>query len=1047
MLPALQNFFSLTSLLLVSFTMQGQYWFEKAVNLNKESGLPSNIVRAITKDEKGFIWLATSNGLCRYDGLQVKIFNQGSDPKYSPFDNTITSLLARKNKLWFGTMQGLSVLNTEDFTFKHYQFTSKGKTDSLKRRFDQHVTVVYEDHSGKIWIGTADRGVAMYNDAMDDFHFYPLSTEKYTPLLPSLGSPLSILSIQASETNDSIIWAGSWAGLHQINKFTGKVELLTYPNEDKNFQVAQNAFRYLYHHDDGLVYVGSWAAGINIFDPVTRTFTPLNVKSETGNKIIKAVTASIFRKSDHEIWISTLLGLAVYDTRLKDVTWYILNNQNELKFYSIRYIDEVNRIWCSHIGGVSIYDPVIHQFSVHPYTKDWIFSYYILSDNKGEKITVCPRFTDGTYTLDKTTNTWTKTTFPGNASFNKETDVVKGFVQLSPGEYVISSDKGVYRYSANKKTIHRVNDGFPFDISRRGDMLLDKAGNIWLTDNTWGLTKWNPGTGKFVNYKNETLLGDSIGVTTRLLNLYEDSRGNIWFQMPGGFGVYVASKEKIYSFIYSKNETNSFAKANSFAEDAKGRVWMASTDGWMGYASLNEPEKGAIKKINIREHQIAGEVQHLATDRKGNVWGHTENTLLKINSGDSSIQTYDFNYGIREDEVVNFSFLPSGEMIIGGRSGIILANPDELKRNPEIPLPYISELQVLNQPYIQLLKGETLSLKYRQNFFSINFSAIAYTLSGGVKFRYRLSGFNDWSAPTERRFANFTNVPGGNYVFQLQASNNEGVWNKTVLELPVHIVTPFWQTLWFRIAVVLLLSLLVYGYYLYRMNQFRKKEKLKSEYEKKIANVEMSSLLAQMNPHFLFNSLNSIDSYIIKNETHKASEYLNNFARLMRLILQNSRSNYISLKDELETLNLYMQMESLRFKNKFDYSVTVCGEINTASIVIPPMLIQPFVENAIWHGLMHKQDGDPGKVEINICLEERLLKFSVQDNGIGRNKAEELKMQKTGNRKRSMGMQITGDRIEMINKLYGTDTKVKIIDLFDENNNATGTRVELEIPV
>ena len=1033
--------------LVTAFSAYPQFKFDKPVLITKENGLPSNGAGSITKDENGFVWIATSQGLCRFDGVQIRTYKEGTDLKHSLYDNKITSILAVKNKIWFGTSQGLSVLNTEDYTFKHYQFTANGKVDSLKRRFDQNVIVVYKDRGEKIWIGTADRGVAMYDEAKDDFRFYPLLVGKFAPLLPSLGSPLSILSICASGSNDSIIWAGTWAGLQQINKYTGTVELLTYPKENKNLQVALNAFRRLYQHDDGLLYVGSWAAGVNIFDPVSRTFTPLEVKSEIGNKLIKSVTGTIFRKSENEIWVSTLLGLAVYDTRIKDVTWHILNNQNEFKFYSISYIDEADRIWCSNIGGVSVFDPVVHQFSVYSYDSKWVFSYYILSDKSGEKITVCPRFTDGIYTLDKPTNVWTKTRFPDNETFVKETDVVKGFVQLSPGEYVISSDKGVYLYSANKKTIHRVNDGFPFGITRRGDMLADKEGNVWMTDNTWGLTKWNPATRKFVNYKNETLPGDSMGVSNRLLNLYEDSRGNIWFQMPGGLGVYIASQQKISRFIYSKKETNSFARANSFTEDSKGRVWIASTDGWIGYAALAEPEKGVIKKLNIHDKQIGGEVLRLATDKNGDIWGHTENELLKIIPDKDSFLTYDFKYGVREAEIVNFSFLPSGEMVFGGRNSIILANPAVLKRNSETPLPYISEIQVLDQPYKQLLKGETLRLKYRQNFFSISFSAIAYTLSEGVKFRYRLSRFNEWSTPTDRRFANFTNVPGGDYLFQLQAANNEGIWNEKILEMPVHIATPFWLKWWFITIAALAIATTAYSLYKYRVNQIKKKQQLKSEYEKKLANVEMSALLAQMNPHFLFNSLNSIDSYIIRNESKQASEYLNNFARLMRLILQNSRSNYISLKDELDALELYMQMESLRFKNKFSYSIIIDKDIDNTSIVIPPMLIQPYVENAIWHGLMHKTNGIEGMVKINISKNADDLLCTIEDNGIGRKKASELKAQKQVNHKRSMGMQITQDRIEIINKLYNMNASINIYDMEDELGNAKGTKVELIIPV
>ncbi len=199
-----------------------------------------------------------------------------------------------------------------------------------------------------------------------------------------------------------------------------------------------------------------------------------------------------------------------------------------------------------------------------------------------------------------------------------------------------------------------------------------------------------------------------------------------------------------------------------------------------------------------------------------------------------------------------------------------------------------------------------------------------------------------------------------------------------------------------------------------------------------------------MNPHFLFNCLNSIDHYIIKNETRKASEYLNSFSRLIRLILQNSRSNYVNLKDELETLSLYMEMESLRFNHRFDYEIRVDPGLDLREIEIPPMLIQPFVENAIWHGLMHK--AGKGKVALDISKEGSSLMCAIQDDGIGRQKVAELK-RGVSSSKKSMGMNITQDRIDTINKIYETNTAVHIVDLKDEKGEAAGTRVELLIPV
>ena len=474
---------------------------------------------------------------------------------------------------------------------------------------------------------------------------------------------------------------------------------------------------------------------------------------------------------------------------------------------------------------------------------------------------------------------------------------------------------------------------------------------------------------------------------------------------------------------------------------------MSGEDGWIGYAWAAEPEKGLVYKQNRRESGPPAFIPSLATDKNGDVWGYNAKELFKINSDDLKFETYSFSYGLDAVDYFHFSFLPTGELIFGGRNDITITAPAELTRNTEIPVPFVDEVEVLNQPLNFVANGTPLRLNHDQNFFSIRFSAKAYTLANDVRFRHRLKGFEEWSEVTHLRFANYTNVPGGDYVFQLQVANNEGVWNEKMLELPVHIATVWWKTTLFRIAAIALLLTTLVWLYRNRVGQIRKKEQIRSQYEKKLANVEMSALLAQMNPHFLFNSLNSIDSYIIRNESKKASEYLNNFARLMRLILQNSRSNYISLKDELEALDLYMQMESLRFADRFAFEIKVDPDIDTSSTLIPPMLIQPYVENAIWHGLMHKKDGEDGKVEITISRKDESLYCTIHDNGIGREKATALKAQKPGNRKRSMGMQITKDRIEMINKLYNTNTSMNVIDLHDEQGNATGTRVELIIPV
>jgi sensor histidine kinase YesM len=207
--------------------------------------------------------------------------------------------------------------------------------------------------------------------------------------------------------------------------------------------------------------------------------------------------------------------------------------------------------------------------------------------------------------------------------------------------------------------------------------------------------------------------------------------------------------------------------------------------------------------------------------------------------------------------------------------------------------------------------------------------------------------------------------------------------------------------------------------------------------------MEMQALRAQMNPHFIFNCLNSINRFIMKNESQAASDYLTQFSRLMRMVLNNSKKSWILLEDEIEMLKLYLDMEKLRFKNAFDYDI-YCGEgVDPSSLCIPPLLMQPFVENAVWHGLMHKKEN--GLVSISFSLEKDILHCTVIDNGVGRSEAARAGNQSAQLHK-SMGIEITRERLALINKELNDEKVVlHIEDMTDSEGNASGTRVDLSI--
>ena len=219
-------------------------------------------------------------------------------------------------------------------------------------------------------------------------------------------------------------------------------------------------------------------------------------------------------------------------------------------------------------------------------------------------------------------------------------------------------------------------------------------------------------------------------------------------------------------------------------------------------------------------------------------------------------------------------------------------------------------------------------------------------------------------------------------------------------------------------------------------------EKRQTEFQKKAAELEMQALRAQMNPHFIFNCLNSINRFIFKNETREASDYLTRFSRLIRMVLLHSQKKLVPLEDELEMLKLYLDMERLRFKNAFDYHITTTNAIENSSVFIPPLLLQPFCENAIWHGLMHK-DG-AGHLNIELNEDNGILNCIITDDGVGREKAEEYKS-KSAEKEKSMGLKITKERLSLLNQGTTGGTFYEIEDVVNEQGEIAGTRVQLKI--
>ena len=308
-----------------------------------------------------------------------------------------------------------------------------------------------------------------------------------------------------------------------------------------------------------------------------------------------------------------------------------------------------------------------------------------------------------------------------------------------------------------------------------------------------------------------------------------------------------------------------------------------------------------------------------------------------------------------------------------------------------------------------------------------------------IQYEYRIDD-GQWQELGTSRLVTLANLDPGEYEVYARAANPDGVWSSSEHLIRIVVTPPWWETTIFYLVVLVIICGVIYWIYRSRVATIRKQQELRSETNKKIAEIEMKALRAQMNPHFIFNSINSVQSLITKGQSDEARHYLTRFAKLIRIVLNNSRAKFVRLSDDLEALRLYLELERFRFKN-FDYRISVGDDIDPHFLEIPPMLLQPYVENAIWHGLSHKEGGG-GLIEVRVERSGDLVVLHIIDNGIGRERAGALQT-RSRSKQTSLGMRITEDRLSILSELYGETANVQVIDLKDP----TGTHIRITLPV
>jgi len=354
----------------------------------------------------------------------------------------------------------------------------------------------------------------------------------------------------------------------------------------------------------------------------------------------------------------------------------------------------------------------------------------------------------------------------------------------------------------------------------------------------------------------------------------------------------------------------------------------------------------------------------------------------------------------------------------------------------------------VNMETVSINDRDTLVQKYYQlpydhNKISLKFNSNGFQSNQHVVYQYRVQQLDSaWHIiPSNTDFVNFNSLPSGTYTFELKAQNISAKNPVFATPITFSITKPFWETWWFYLLISLIAVAVLWFYFKWRLKQKeaqRIAEIDKILVDKKITNLRLENLRSQMNPHFIFNALNSIQDYIISNEKELASSYLVKFSRLIRMYLDFSQQNEITLAEELSALNLYLELEKVRFEEELEYNITIDERLKTNQIKVPSLFIQPYVENALKHGLLHKRKNRKLKVDIN-KMKGNQLQITVEDNGIGRKKSEKIKRQ--NQQHKPFATKANEERVHLLKNKLKREITIKVEDLEDQNHLPLGTKV------
>ncbi len=1002
----------------------------------RSEGLSNNFISGIVQDSTGYIWVATNKGLNRFDGHSFANFYQGSAGFPLP-DNRIKQIRIQGQEIIGTTAMGAFAYNTN---------SRKGMlliipSDSSIFGWTNNIVETIRDPRGH-YVLSSNTGLYVLDNQGKLFNRYDYfqPSDARTKELEFATGLLALENGVILQEN-SLFFSAYEPLINRIDTFFSA----RHPEFKHAITESNGDLRPIFPGKQNQVFVLNNEKNVlDIFDfgtkRINRFLLPFDATTDFDNQ-----SSKLFYLND------SLLAITCKVSGFYLLDYHVGSHQLRLhggKYFdgshcNTVFLDREKRFWVGTNNGLykqNLSNPFYHVYDLGEQSPDLRNCDMRAILNWGDKLFVGFQNNGGLVILNKFSH---KIEYRFN--FEKWSQNCNSITTIFPygGDTLwIGSRDGILWL--NTRNYHYGRLIIPQKmIENKGDyplcILEDHQKNIWIS-----FGKIN----SVIHFdRNTRIFTDISGRSNPLINITYcssmamDKQGNIWFAGDGLCRWNVAKQMVDTLIVYSKTAKILNGQIFILGIDKNNNLWLNSFKN--GIIQYNCTENKSY--LRERENNFwDGEFLTALPIIQDQIWLGLDNGISVFNMHDFSSELFTYGDGIPWMPITTVrkgSCYDSDQKIFYFGSGhqLISFKPDLSFSHPSPPDLFIEEI---NTP-VGIFRGnsENLTLAYSANSVQINFNAVNFRSPEDNRFAYRLYPSSDtsWQILNWDHIVNFSNLSPGKYHIQLKLFSASNRWPEQIKQVTLTVEPPYWRSAWFIAILVLAgiaIAIFAYRYRIRRMNEKMNLNQLMAEYE-------MKALHAQMNPHFIFNALNSIKEMILYEDTNNASLYLSRFAQLIRLNLDYSMKTFITLRQNIEYLERYLEMEQLRFAN-FRFHFSVKGSLNKDEIRIAPMMLQPLVENAIWHGL---QPSDREKrLDMLFYLDENNLVCEIDDNGIGLQQSIDLKHRLTVMHK-SVGIDNIKQRIAILNEKYRIRCTLSIFDKKDmPGSNPPGTIAKLIIP-